>query len=292
MGLNLKSSLVNEGDNAMRKDQKRTRYIIIGPNRSGTTLVHLALEGHPNASALSDEMRVSTFFTRGIRTFTYGSELPEERERGFSALFDAVTLLRGSADTMAHGAKIANNSPRLARVVVETLRNSLPDMKIIIMARKDLVAQYGSLLHMRRSGILHSWYEGFKTLKVRRMRISKWRFLAYCINLENMHRALQDLKLTHDVLNIEFEDLLSNPGAVYERLFQFLGLPPVLPNWIDSKKVLPPPERYIKNYAELTAVLERFRQGNLSSTSLWVAELLARSLERLRHLKRKYFLCI
>jgi len=250
------------------------------------------VEGHPNASALSDEMRVSTFFTRGIRAFTYGSELPEERQRGFSALFDAITLLRGSPDTMAYGAKVATNSPHLARVIVETLQDSLPDIKVIIMARRDLVAQYGSLLHMRRSGILHSWYDGFKTLKVRKMRISKWRFLTYCISIEGMYRTLQDLKATHDVLDVEFEDLLSNPRAMYARLFQFLGLPAVEPNWVDSKKVLPPPDRYIKNYAQLTALLEKFRLGNLPASSLWVPEFLANSYERLRHLKQRYFLRI
>ncbi len=276
----------------MREDQKRTRYIIIGPNRSGTTVVHLAVEGHPNATALSDEMRVSTFFTRGIRAFTYGSELPEERQRGFSALFDAITLLRGSPDTMAYGAKVATNSPRLARVIVETLQDSLPDMKVIIMARRDLVAQYGSLLHMRRSGILHSWYEGFKTLKVRKMRISKWRFLTYCIGIEGMYRTLLDLKATHDVLDVEFEDLLSNPSVMYARLFQFLGLPAVEPNWVDSKKVLPPPDRYIKNYAQLRVLLEKFRQGNLPASSLWVPEFLANSYERLRYLKQRYLLRI
>jgi hypothetical protein len=279
-------------NDGVRQDQERTRYLIIGPHRSGTTVVHMAVEGHPNSSALSDEMRVPTFFTRGIGAFTYGSELPEERQRGFSALFDAVTLLRGSPDTMANGAKVATDSPRLTRVIVETLQANLPDMKVIIMTRRDLVAQYGSLLHMRRSGILHSWYEGFKTLKVRKMRISKWRFLTYCISIEGMYRTLQDLKATHDVLDVEFEDLLSNPMAMYARLFQFLGLPAVEPNWVDSKKVLPPPDRYIKNYAQLTALLEKFRQGNLSASSLRVPEFLANSYERLRYLKQRYFLCI
>jgi hypothetical protein len=70
---------------------QKTRYLIVGMARSGTTVTHRALYGHPKVCALDDEIRVDPFFTRGIEAFTVGGANPWERENGSLQLFDALT---------------------------------------------------------------------------------------------------------------------------------------------------------------------------------------------------------
>ena len=65
------------------------RYVVLGLARSGTTVVHFALKGHPNIAALNDEVRVS-FFTEGISTFTQRDDNVLEKKVGSLSLFDAV----------------------------------------------------------------------------------------------------------------------------------------------------------------------------------------------------------
>ena len=52
------------------RKQKILRYILVGPARSGTTVTHLALKGHPNVSAVRDEVRIDPLFTQGMGAFT------------------------------------------------------------------------------------------------------------------------------------------------------------------------------------------------------------------------------
>lgn len=79
------------------------RYIIVGTYRSGTTAVHSCLEGHPEASALSDEARIYPFFTRGISTFTFGDENEIEKSQGHIRLFDALAQISVNNNTKACG---------------------------------------------------------------------------------------------------------------------------------------------------------------------------------------------
>ena len=134
----------------------KNHYLIVGCPRSGTTVIHLLLKGHPNITALNDEIKVSPLFTKGISTFTFGNDLLEEKTLGFSLLFDAITSVSAKDHTRASGAKCVCHSPTQARVVVETLQKHMTNLKIILMVRNDLVAQYGSMLNASKGGINHS----------------------------------------------------------------------------------------------------------------------------------------
>lgn len=230
---------------------QRTRYLIVGYSRSGTTITHLAIKGHPNAAALNDEMTIAPFFTKGISTFTHGNDYPEEKQKGYSALFDALTLLGATDQTTAHGVKIACNSNKMARHLVGVLQNHLKDIKVLIIYRKDLVALLGSAQSGKKSGIMHSWYKGFDKRQVKPFSIAKWRMTAFAFNVFRMYRVLEELKETHDTLEVRYEDLLTDPDRFYRRVFDFLHLPAMTPTWIESKKVMPAPETYITNYDEL-----------------------------------------
>lgn len=153
---------------------KLNRYLIIGRSRSGTTLTHLILMGHPQVSALSDELKAKPLFIQGLSTFTFGNDAKEEKEKGMTALFDAITRLRENSFTMASGAKTVVNSPQLAAQLVRNLQKWMPDLKVIHVVRNDLVALYGSIVQGRKSGVMHSWYKDFNTRKVDLLKVPKF----------------------------------------------------------------------------------------------------------------------
>ena len=133
-----------------------TRYIVVGPARSGTTVTHLCLAGHPNVSALNDEVPVRPFFTEGISTFTHGNDLEEERNRGYLALFDAMCTLRRPGELKACGLKTAIPKHHDAVDFVKAVKAFLPELRIVLTVREDVVAQYGSLLLAKKTGQWHS----------------------------------------------------------------------------------------------------------------------------------------
>lgn len=251
---------------------KKIRYIIIGSARSGTTVMHLALMGHPNICALNDELKVAPFFTGGISTFTYGNDLDTEKQKGYSALFDALTMIRANSSTIAHGMKTVCNSKKLAETIVDVLQKHLQDVKVIVVFREDLVAQYASAESARKTGIMHSWYKGFGNRTVSLMKVNRWRFIAYALSVLRMYGVLAKLKKTHDVLEVRYEDMLKDAEQFYANLFSFLELRAMEPTWLTSKKVMPPPEDYIDNYAAMRKQLERIKSGTLPAHIIFLSK--------------------
>jgi hypothetical protein len=253
--------------NIRYEEQNLTRYLIIGRARSGTTVTHLVLLGHPNVAALNDELKPEPFFTRAISSFTFGNDLPEERALGLSRLFDAVTSIRATADTLALGAKTVCNSPELAARLVETLRERMPELKIVHFVRQDLVALYGSARQGRRSGIMHSWYPDYQSRTVDTMRIRKWPFTTFALGCLRTNEAVCKLGDSHDYMEIVYEDYLNDPESIHQQLFEFLGLPVVAATWLKSEKVMPPASQYIRNYDLATAWAQELKEYVQSGSS-------------------------
>ena len=270
---------------------KRTRYIIVGYSRSGTTVVHQAVMGHPDVAALNDELKVVPFFTKGISTFTFGNDASEEKERGHDTLFDALTLMRGNSDTRAHGLKVTCMLPKRAKALVDTLQRHMDGVKIVLILRKDLVAQFGSALMARRTGIYHSWHKKFGDTRVRRIKINKFNFIAYALLVFETNKKLKELSATHDTLEVHYEDLLEDSQEVYKNIFEFLNIQRLNPTWIESRKVLPMPEEYIKNYANMKSLLERLEKGTIPYYIIFVSKIIAKlyeSLKKARNVVRFY----
>jgi hypothetical protein len=119
----------------------KTRYVIVGMARSGTTATHNAVFGHPNVCAMADEFRVDPFFTKGVACFTVGGNNKWERRINYNALFDAVTkypvgrpdpdgkrliAYNGTPsvpkqENLAHGLKVAIPSAEDAKNLVDSL---------------------------------------------------------------------------------------------------------------------------------------------------------------------------
>ena len=235
-------------------------YLIIGFPRSGTTVIHLAIKGHPNVAALNDELELAPLFTQGISTFTHGNDLPHEKAAGVRVIYEAITRIDADANTQAYGAKCTCNTPRRARMLVEILRKVYPELKIILTVRHDIAALYGSLMSAKKSGRWHSWYKQQSAEKPR-VRINRWVFTRYALNCLESYEILRSLRETHEVYESSYEAFATNPNGTYAALFEFLGVPALEVSWMDSKKVMPAPAEYITNYEATTRLVEQLRSA-------------------------------
>jgi hypothetical protein len=265
------------------------RYLIIGRARSGTTLLHLVLLGHPEVVGLNDELKPEPFFTRALSTFTFGNDLPEERAQGLRRLFDAITGVRATAATRALGAKTVCNSAPLATRLVGVLGERMPELRIIHVVRNDLAALYGSAQLGRRSGIMHSWYKNSESRRVEQIAIARAPFTTFALGSLRSTRAVRALAQRHAYLEVAYEDYLKDPSAVQQALFRFVGVEPMPASWLKSEKVLPPPGDYIQNYAQAanwTREIEAYLDSGKPNPTIERADLLGKILERAKRLVR------
>lgn len=226
-----------------------TRFLIIGTPRSGTTVTKMAMHGHPHIGMLNDEIKPAPFFTKGISTFTYGNDAPEEKEIGHLALFDTLTSLRASDEVIALGMKTAVAHFQDAIDIRKALVRHFPGLHLIHVIRTDLAAQYGSLLRAQSTGQWHSWREAKPNQVPFQGMIDTQAFFSYSKKVFSIRHQLKQLKHTHPYFEFSYEeDVVSGR---FQKLFEFIGVKPVEPTWLKSRKVAPPPAEYITNYETL-----------------------------------------
>lgn len=226
------------------------RYLVVGMPRSGTTVTHYSLKGHPAVSALENEVSVHPLFGQGITAFTYGKGTPHERALGHRALFDAVAGLNRTSETTTLGVKSALDTPELARDLVEAVQQHLPDVRVILTVRKDMLAQYASWLRAQKVGRWHARSADIAKIDVK-VEVERHAFARYMIEGLQALEVLRELHGTHAVKEFSYErDISVGTLDPYYDLFEFLGLPRREITWLKSKKMSPPVEEYVTNYNE------------------------------------------
>ena len=251
----------------------RRRFLIVGMARSGTTVTHQALQGHPNVRSNMDEVKVDPFFTRGLASFTVGGQNDYERDHGYGLMIDALTLIPCSMRTpglmgyggledvpkgevLANGIKVAVGNAKQAEMVVSALtgHTSLAELAVIRVIRRDLVAQHASLQRAVRTGRWHSFSQPTNqgVAPNAPFEIPEEQFRGYCRDAVVALEKLGELRGTHRLLDLSYEDEIAALGSdAFQRVFEFLGLPEVDISWIGSKKVAPSVDRYVTNAARL-----------------------------------------
>ena len=226
-----------------------TYYIIIGPARSGTTFIHKLLASHPEVSALSDEVNIdSIFFEKGINFFTFGNETQSEYEKGFTKIIEALCEIKSDKRTKASGIKVALHYPEQAIKTISLLRDYLPHFKVIIIKRRDLVAQYGSFLLAHITGRTHSDFKISKEKKTGAFNISKFWFNRYLKNMLFINDILAKIKESNECLELYYEDFVKNNTDEKNRLlYNFIGVSD-FQHVYRQQKVSPSAEDYILNY--------------------------------------------
>ena len=229
-------------------------YLIVGIQRSGTTLLHKLLMQHPRVSVLTDELRAFPFFNIGIGMLTYGNETPNERLHSRSAMLRALASINRDQFTTHYGVKTCTTTiPRNAAIITSTIMQELSDHKIVIIDRSDLVAQLGSMISAQKSGIAHSWVKGADGREIQRITINPLKFIFYSLNCIEIKKILSRIKETNQVIYVNFESFTEDIFAGLRLIFEFLALENSQVS-INSKKVMPKPEDYIVNYYQLKKI--------------------------------------
>jgi hypothetical protein len=230
-----------------------TRYIIVGMPRSGTSVTHFCLRGHPSVAALREEVGVEPLLTQGLATFTFDHP---NTKRGIPALFDAMTSVQTVSDPRARGIKVTTATERLARLFKEEVQSHLPDARIIHITRRDWVARFGSLTKAEKTGVWGRSDQSAPTLE-----LDPYAFAEYVVESHQVFQALRSLRKTHDVFEVNYEDIiLEGELPNHESLFEFVGVKPMKAEWLWEQKYSPPPESYIENYHDLKSL-----QGKIKS---------------------------
>lgn len=223
-------------------------YIIIGCARSGTTVTHLALKGHPNVYALNDEIRIPPFFLNPLSLVTFGNNTKAETELFLPLFFNLVTSINPEGKNIqAKGLKTAVAFPGDAALFVEKVQKYLPHVHIIFVNRKDYVAQYASLVRAAKTGQYHSWGKAKK--QINRIRLNKFRYYSYLLDCLETRDNIHRLKKTHRFCEFLYEEDITNRN--YSKIFNFLEIEDISPSWLRSEKIAPNPEDFIVNYFEL-----------------------------------------
>lgn len=255
----------------------RARFIIAGMARSGTTVTHQALQGHPNVMSAMDEIKADPFFSKGYAVFTVSGTNDWERDHGYGLLIDALSMipcrLRGEhlmgfggteqhpkGEILANGLKMAIGSPLEAQLFADAMTRfaSLQQVHVILVERRDLVAQCASLMRAMRSGRWHSFFQTDPTVPDpdASFAIPEDEFRDYCQQAAAVKEAFARVSSGRRVLRISYEDDIVARGVEsFGSLFAFLGLPFVEPSWVASTKVAPPLERFITNTKQLYRIL-------------------------------------
>lgn len=242
----------------------RTRYLIIGGARTGTTAFSTMLDGHPEISSLVGELQFDVL-ARGTHGFSVkGYATENAKAKGPALLFDAITSAEADENTTTLGAKITVNSRARADSTVATLREHFPGIKIILIQRDDLVALYGSRAQLRRTGLAHVWDNRTRKPATSRIRINPWLLMQFVIANLDTYSALAKLSESHDVLRVSHEQFCKDPTAAYRETAKFLGVRAVEPLWVNSRKVLPPASEYIHNYEGLCSIMRDTRTAHAS----------------------------
>ena len=225
-------------------------------------MVHHCLRGHPDVTAARREVRVVPFFFEGPNTIFSGEAIDEdERKCEYLALFEGITHAseflvagRDSEEPSARGMKCAFGLPRDAEVIVDTLQQYLPEVRIVHVIRRNAAAQFVSLRRAERTGVWHREGEGKEEDAVQ-FCVDPYNFTDYAIGALDIREIMDGLRDTHDVLEISYENnILDGDITSHKALFEFIGVPYQRASWVGERKLSPSPREYIMNYGQIRAL--------------------------------------
>lgn len=128
------------------------KYIVIGCARSGKTVTHLAIKGHPNVYALNDEVKIRKLSENPLSLVTHGSNLKSKENIFIRNLFETLINLNPvNKNNKAKGIKVAVSKPDDAKLFVKRIQHYFPDVYIIFVKQNNLVAQYSSMARAKKN---------------------------------------------------------------------------------------------------------------------------------------------
>jgi hypothetical protein len=224
------------------------RFVVVGMQRSGTTLTLAQLTAHPQVAMFPEELHTALFSAAIVDRSPRG-ETRRSRTRSMRALFDDLAPPR--AGVRARGLKTAIATVEHAARFVGCLATHGAGIDLVVVRRRDLVAQLGSALRAQRLGVWHRRAGEPPPVLQELVRIADAQLEEYVRKVVDCHRLLDHLAADRRTLQLDYEDDVVS-GLDWARLCKFLGVDETVPTRA-LHKVSPPPEDFIADYEQLRA---------------------------------------
>lgn len=239
----------------------KTRYIILGHQRTGTTVTHFFLKNHQQISTLDSEINDIHFYTKGIKAFTNSQHNDNEMRDSYLKLFDTIASLE-EGEKKILGFKTALDKVKAAKKIVKTIQKYLYDVKIIIVYRDSCIDVKASMEKSKTTGIWHSWQNDKSSDSIR---INKNDYTNFYRNYHAIYEELFKLFDTNDVMIFNYEEnILPNKKANYDKILNFLGITDENVD-IPLKKISPPAKNYIDNYDEIYQLDVKLKNSSIKN---------------------------
>jgi len=235
-----------------------TRFVIIGASRTGTTLLRLMLNSHP------DIISHGEIFAKAMRGFVgieHRSQSPLKQWLVEIRDSDPVFFLENIA--FLSGAKKAIGFKILYRTVRDTnLRLMLNiiqtdnEIKIIHIIRKNRLKRLISQKRANLSGISVLLSDKYRP-KLEKVNIQLKDLIKDIHEIENEENSTRTYFKNHPIFEIEYEDIVGSKHDSVELLQKFLGVQPAQLNSPTLKLSSENLNELLENYEELKLKTKR-----------------------------------
>lgn len=238
------------------------RFLVVGMQRSGTTVAHQVIAGHPQVASNPREVgpQLFTDFARSYYNSGYdlfaqdGDRLSEGGtvERLFDLLVEQGQQI---GDRPVIGLKVAVGQVQAAQEIATTIQQYMPALRVIHVARTDPIAAFASLRIAQKSGVFHTQGEGGQG--VPKLTLSRHDLVRYINDWDGINRAFSSLSALPHYTHVNFEqDIQHGTYLNGKAIFECLGLDPMTPDWVSLRKGLPPVADIVVNLEEAEALFE------------------------------------
>lgn len=238
------------------------RFLVVGMQRSGTTVTWSQMRQHPDIAMFGNELHAS-FFSTTILDRALDGETRDQRTTSLQAMVEL--LARPAATTRAVGLKTALPSAEYTARLVGCLLTHGSDFDIIAVRRRDLVAQLGSIRRAVASG---QWHRQAKnhTTSTARVCIGDRELVDYVQDCIDSQRLLEQLAKQRRVTFLDYDDDIVT-GQDWGRICDFLELPAGSRPTPQLAKVAPPASEYIEDYDRLQRIMATTIQARVEGTA-------------------------
>lgn len=226
------------------------RFLVVGMQRSGTTVTQAQLIDHPEVAIARQEIAATCFWT-SVLSQTSRGETCADRSRSVREVLDHLAGHRPGV--AATGLKTALPSAGHAARLAGCLRTHAPDLALIVVRRNDLVAQFGSL---RRAQATGTWHSSDRQPSQHDLRVAFTRdeLAAYVQDCVDCDRLLESIGTGRPVLALDYERDVAT-GGDRQQIAAFLGIDARRGTPARLRKVSPDANAYIDDYASHRAAL-------------------------------------
>jgi len=240
------------------------KFIISCAARTGSTLLERLLRSHPDILCHGEIMQPGEVGPmrgplRDMRKETDAVEDPLFRylsEKPAIFLYDIVFDAHGS---LAVGFKFKTDEAFDARFPhinrVSDIIGGDPDIKVIRLRRRDLLAQYIShevVMRQTRQTYIET---GQERPVAKPFAADPAAVARYCLDVTFREQRASKMFRNHRQLHVDYEELTDSASDVQARLCEFLGVP-ARGLTTDTERVLPDSRRLLENADEVIAALE------------------------------------